>query len=57
VADFLGYLVDEESEDATQDLLDIPGFVESFERGKQDIAEGCVRNWRIIRSDIYSNAI
>ncbi|MEH2334194.1 hypothetical protein [Nostoc sp.] len=39
VADFLAYLVDKESEDATQELFDIPGFIESFERGKKDIAE------------------
>jgi len=31
-----------ESEEATQELLEIPGFVESFERGKKDIAEGQV---------------
>jgi hypothetical protein len=35
VADFLAYLADKESEDATQELLDIPGFIESFERGKK----------------------
>ena len=52
VADFLAYLVDKESEDATQELVDIPGFIESFERGKKDIAEGRVRNWRTIRSDV-----
>jgi hypothetical protein len=52
VADFLAYLVDKESEDATQELLDIPGFMESFERGKKDITEGRVRNWRTIRSDV-----
>ncbi|MEH1902425.1 MAG: hypothetical protein V7L04_13650 [Nostoc sp.] len=34
VAQFLAYLADKESEDATQELLDIPGFIESFERGK-----------------------
>lgn len=50
VADFLGYLADKESEDATQELLDIPGFIESFERGKKDIAEGRVKNWRMIQN-------
>ena len=52
VADFLAYLVDKESEDATQELLDIPGFIESFEEGKKDIAEGRVKSWRTIRSDV-----
>ncbi|MEI2581739.1 hypothetical protein [Scytonema sp. PRP1] len=52
VADFLAYLADKETEDATQELLDIPGFIESFERGKKDIAENRVKNWRTIRSDV-----
>ncbi len=50
VADFLAYLADNESEDATQELLDIPGFIESFERGKKDIAEGRVKNWRMTQN-------
>jgi hypothetical protein len=29
--------------DATQELLDIPGFIESFDRGQKDIAEGRVK--------------
>lgn len=52
VAEFLAYLADKESELATQELLDIPGFIASFERGKQDVAEGQVKNWRNIRSDV-----
>ena len=52
VAEFLAYLADKESEEATQELLDIPGFIESFERGKKDIAEGRVANWRTIRTDV-----
>lgn len=52
VAEFLAYLADKESEDATQELLDIPGFIESFERGKKDIAENRLTNWRTIRSDV-----
>lgn len=52
VAEFLAYLADKESEEATQELLDIPGFIESFERGKKDIAEGRLANWRTIRTDV-----
>ncbi|MBF2046405.1 MAG: hypothetical protein EDM05_62855 [Leptolyngbya sp. IPPAS B-1204] len=52
VVDFLAYLADRESEAATQELLNIPGFIESFEKGKQQIAEGKVRNWRTIRTDV-----
>jgi hypothetical protein len=52
VADFLAYLADKESDEASQELRDIPGFLESFERGKKDIAEGRVANWRTIRTDV-----
>jgi len=52
VAEFLAYLADKESEEATQELLDIPGFIESFERGKKDIAEGRVANWTTIWTDV-----
>lgn len=43
VADFVAYLADKESVEATQELEDIPGFAESFARGKKDIAES--RTW------------
>ena len=52
VAEFLAYLEDKESEAATQELLDTPGFIESFEKGKEDIAQGRVKNWRTVRSDV-----
>jgi uncharacterized protein YfeS len=57
VADFVAYLADKESEEATQELEKIPGFVESFEKGKKDIFEGRITplklvNWREIRSDV-----
>ena len=52
VAEFLAYLADKESEEATQELSGIPGFIESFEKGKKDIAEGRVANWRTIRTDV-----
>ncbi len=42
IADFAAYLADKESEEATQELEEIPGFVESFERGKKDVSEGRV---------------
>lgn len=51
-ADFLAYLTDRESEEATQELLEIPGFVEAFERGKTEAAEGKVINWREVRNDV-----
>ncbi|MBD2770609.1 hypothetical protein ICL16_00330 [Iningainema sp. BLCCT55] len=42
VADFVAYLVDKESVEATQELEKIPGFAESFARGKKDISEGSI---------------
>jgi hypothetical protein len=43
VADeFLAYLEERESREATEELLKIPGFVEAFEEGKKDIAAGRV---------------
>ena len=52
VAQFVEYLADKESQEATKELLNIPGFLESFERAKKDIAASRVTNWRSVRSDI-----
>lgn len=41
-ADFLAYLTDRESEEAMQELLEIPGFLEAFDRSKKDAAAGKV---------------
>lgn len=51
-ADFLAYLTERESEEATQELLEIPGFVAAFERGKKDAAAGKVIEWRAVRNDV-----
>jgi hypothetical protein len=37
-ADFLAYLAERENNEATQELLEIPGFVEAFEKAKQNVA-------------------
>lgn len=39
-AEFLAYLQYKESEDATEEILRIPGAVEQIERGMKGIAEG-----------------
>ena len=52
IAEFLAYLADKESEKATQELLDIPGFIDSFERGKKDIEADRLVDWRTIRNDV-----
>jgi hypothetical protein len=41
-ADFLAYLAERESNEATQELLNIPGFLEAFEKAKKNIAVGNV---------------
>ncbi|MBW4649353.1 MAG: hypothetical protein KME06_11795 [Kastovskya adunca ATA6-11-RM4] len=40
--DFLAYLVERESNEATEELLAISGFKEAFDKAKKDIAEGKV---------------
>jgi hypothetical protein len=52
VAEFIEDLLTRESEDATEELLQIPDFVDSFNRGRQQVEEGKVRNWRGIRDDV-----
>jgi len=50
VAELLARLVS--SENATQELLNIPGFLESFTRGQEEIKMGSVADWRTLRDDI-----
>ena len=45
---FITDLLNQDHEDATEELLKIPGFVEDFEKGKQQIKEGKVKDWRSI---------
>ena len=52
LANFLDNLVNDDSEDATEELLKITGFETAFEKGKQQIKEGKVKNWRTIRDDV-----
>lgn len=51
-ADFLAYLAERESQEATEELMKIPGFVEAFGKAKQDIAAGKLTDWREIRRDV-----
>ncbi len=41
-ADFLAYLAERESNQATEELLQIPGFIEAFKQAKKDVAAGKV---------------
>jgi hypothetical protein len=51
-AEFLAYLQYMESEEATQEILRIPGAIEQIEQGIKDIAEGKMINWREVRRDV-----
>ncbi|VXD23062.1 conserved hypothetical protein [Planktothrix serta PCC 8927] len=37
--DFLSYLAERDSQEATEELLKIAGFKEAFEKGKEDVLE------------------
>ncbi|MCK4659458.1 MAG: hypothetical protein KAV82_08040 [Phycisphaerae bacterium] len=50
--DYLDFLEMREEEDATEELLRIPGFEEGMERAERDIAAGRVTDWRKARQDV-----
>ena len=52
VNDFLTYVKERQSEEATRELLQIPGFRESFRRGEKDLKLGKTTNWRKVRRDV-----
>jgi hypothetical protein len=41
-ADFLAYLAESESNEATLELLKIPGFIEAFNKAQKDVVAGKV---------------
>ena len=51
LADFAAYLVNAESEAATQELLEIPGLLERINQN-QATPKADYRNWRDIRSNV-----
>jgi Rad3-related DNA helicase len=50
VADFVAYLLDQESEAATQELMEIPGLLEKLQ--KQQENPSAYVNWRTIHSNV-----
>jgi hypothetical protein len=52
IAGFLHDLLNDENEDPTEELLKISGFESTFEKAKQQIKEGKVKDWRLIRDDV-----
>lgn len=57
VLDFLAYLVEREDNDATTELLAIPGFTTELEAAEQEADAGELTDWRMIRSDVQSQAM
>ncbi|MBE9107866.1 hypothetical protein IQ273_00300 [Nodosilinea sp. LEGE 07298] len=52
VLDFLSYLVEREDNDATKELLALPGFVAELKSAEQEADAGELADWRVLRSDI-----
>jgi hypothetical protein len=50
--DFLAYLKERESNEATEELLRIPGFLVAFEKAKKRSAKRRLSNWRRVRRDV-----
>lgn len=46
---FISDLLEQEKEEATEELLKIPDLLEDIKLAKQDIAKGELTNWREIR--------
>ena len=51
-ADFMAYLDERESNDATEELLNIPDFKEDFQEALQDFENGDVVSFKSIRRHV-----
>jgi hypothetical protein len=51
-AEFLRWLDERASVEATEELLKIPGLLEDLEEAERDFAEGRAVNWRDLRRDV-----
>ena len=50
--DFLGYLEEREENEATQELLNLPGFEAAFRRALQQVESGEIVRFEDIRRDV-----
>jgi len=50
--DFLAYLDERESSEATQELLNIPGFEEAFRKAVEQVERGEIVRFEEIRRDV-----
>ncbi len=51
-SDFLAYLEERESSEATQELLNVPGFEEAFRKAVQQMEQGQVIRFKDIHRDV-----
>lgn len=51
-SDFLAYLEEREQSEATEELLNIPGFGERFRRAVQQVEEGRIVRFEDVRRDV-----
>jgi hypothetical protein len=49
---FLAYLAERASEEATAELLRMPGMVKAVKEAQKDFAAGRSTNWRKVRRDV-----
>ncbi len=49
---FVQNLAEQEREEATKELLDIPDVLEDIELVKQDVSSGELTDWREVRTDV-----
>ncbi len=52
VLDFLSYLVERDSSDATAELLAIPGFLAELDTAEQEADADELIDWRVLRNDV-----
>ena len=53
VADhFISFLEDRANEEATRELLNIPGLLEELKESEKDITAGKLTDWRKVRNDV-----
>jgi anion-transporting ArsA/GET3 family ATPase len=51
-SDFLAYLEEREQSEATEELLEIPGFEEAFRRAAQQVEKGQIVRFTDIQRDV-----
>lgn len=50
--DFLAYLAERESSEATEELLRIPGLLATLKKARKQTSKGRAMDWRKVRKDV-----